>query len=97
MIATESGRRRRTPRWRPVLWGTIAVLLLLPLVAMRFTDEVAWGVEDFAAAGALLVGAGAVFELAVRRTGKPAHRVMIAAVLVGLVLTVWAHAAVGVF
>ncbi|MGQ9368049.1 hypothetical protein [Azospirillum sp. ST 5-10] len=64
---------------------------------MPFTDEVAWGAEDFVAAAALLVGAGTAYDVAARRTRKATHRAAVAAGLAGLVLMIWAHAAVGVF
>ena len=39
------------PSWRLALWGGIALLLVLPALAMQFTREVNWGPGDFAAAG----------------------------------------------
>jgi len=83
--------------WRVGLWGLIAALLLLPLVAMQFTTEVAWDGADFAFAGVLLVGAGALFELAARATRSLAWRLGIGAVLLLAVLIIWADAAVGIF
>ena len=44
-----------------------AFLLLLPLLAMQFTDEVVWDLADFAVAGALLFGAGLTYELVARK------------------------------
>ena len=38
-------------------------ILLLPLLAMQFTDEVVWDLADFAIAGVLLFGAGLMYEL----------------------------------
>jgi hypothetical protein len=35
-----------------------AFILMLPLLAMQFTDEVVWDLTDFAVAGALLFSAG---------------------------------------
>lgn len=35
------------------------LLLLVPLVAMQFTDEVRWNLADFVVAGALLFGVSA--------------------------------------
>lgn len=35
---------------------TTGLLLLVPLVAMQFTDEVDWGGGDFVVAGGLLFG-----------------------------------------
>ncbi|MDQ8027969.1 MAG: hypothetical protein REJ23_04535 [Brevundimonas sp.] len=85
------------PLWRVALWGGIAALLALPAIAMAFTREVAWGPEDFAFAAILLVGAGALFELAAWKVRDLTGRLVLAAVLIGAVLLVWADGAVGVF
>ncbi len=87
----------RVPLWRVVLWGVIAALLVLPLVAMQFTGDVDWGPEDFAFAGVLLIGAGAVFELAAWKVRDLTGRLVLGAVILGAVLLIWADAAVGVF
>ncbi len=58
----------------------VAAVLALPLIGTAFSDEVAWGVFDFALAGVLLAVVGASFELAARRSGN----VAIAAALAGL-------------
>jgi len=79
------------------MWGLIAGLLLLPLIAMQFTREVAWDAADFAFAGVLLVGAGLIFELVAWRTKTLAWRLAIGGALVFAVLLIWADAAVGVF
>ena len=39
----------------------VMVLLLVPLVAMQFTDEVNWGPLDFVVAGVLLLSTGFIF------------------------------------
>ena len=83
--------------WRPLMWGAIALILLLPLAAMQFTDEVNWTTFDFAAAAVLLVGAGAAYEVAVRITRDPRRRLLIGAALMFLVALIWAEGAVGVF
>jgi hypothetical protein len=73
-----------------------AFILLLPLLAMQFTDEVAWDLFDFVVAGALLVGTGLTYELAARRMGNNAHRAAFGAALVTALL-IWAELAVGIF
>ena len=83
--------------WRLAMWGLIAVLLLLPLIAMQFTREVAWDAADFAFAGILLIGAGLIFELAAWRTRTLVWRLAIGGALIFAVLLIWADAAVGVF
>lgn len=42
------------------------IIVLLPLIAMEFTDEVDWNPVDFAVAGALILGVGLEYELSVR-------------------------------
>lgn len=71
--SADNGGKRRGSRSRIAVWGT-AVLMLLPLFAMQVTDEVDWGVADFAIFGAMLVGAGGTYELAARMTGNSAYR-----------------------
>ena len=51
-----------------------ASILLVPLLAMQFTDEVVWSLADFAVAGALLVGTGLMFQMALRQAGDLAYR-----------------------
>jgi len=82
--------------WRLARWSAIAALLLLPTIAMRFTDEVAWTASDFAFAGVLLVGAGALYEIVTLAARRPAHRMLIGAALVGVVALIWAEGAVGI-
>jgi hypothetical protein len=82
---------------RPIMWGAIALLLLAPLVAMQFTDEVAWTRWDFATAGALLIGAGAIYELVALRAPRAKQRALAGMVILAVVLIVWAEGAVGIF
>jgi len=72
------------------------LLLLVPLVAMQFTDEVAWDPSDFAVAGALLLGAGFTYEWLARRRGDAAYRAAIGIALATGLLLVWANLAVGI-
>ena len=81
---------------RRVLIAT-ACILLVPLVAMRFTDEVVWGPGDFAAAGVLLAGTGLVRQVAVRRASTAALRLAVTVALAAALVLVWASLAVGVF
>ena len=91
----EDGGRRRVSRWRIAAWGTAALILLLPLIAMQFTDEVVWDVTDFALFGALLVGVGVTFELAARKTGNNAYRSAVGVAVAAAFILVWVNLAVG--
>jgi hypothetical protein len=77
------------------LWG-VALLLLAPLVAMQFTDEVNWDAADFALAGAMLFGACGAYELAARMTANHAYRAAVAIAIVAALILVWINLAVGV-
>lgn len=84
-------------RSRALLWGVIAVLLVLPAVAMLFTSEMNWGPEDFVVAAILLGGTGLALELAARWLVDPRKRALAALAIVGALLVVWAELAVGIF
>ena len=72
---------RRVSRWRIGAWSAAALVLLLPLIAMQFTDEVKWDAADFVFAGVLLLGIGIPFELAVRKTGDVAYKAAVGVAL----------------
>lgn len=81
---------------RSLVWGGALVLLMLPGVAMQFTDEVRWDAEDFVFAGLMLLAVNIAYELAARRARD--NRYMLAAgIAVGAgFLTIWANLAVGI-
>ena len=74
----------------------VALILLAPWVAMQFTDEVNWGLADFAAAGALLFGAGLAYELLSRKGTTLTYRAAVGLALAAALLLVWMNLAVGV-
>ena len=88
--ASWRGRMNPDPSTRKEVMKRVAVvttvILLLPLVAMQFTDEVKWGVFDFVFAGAVLGGTGVLLELAVRKPRTIAYRVAAAAVGVAAIV-----------
>jgi hypothetical protein len=73
----------------------VSLLLLVPLVAMQFTDEVAWSLTDFATAAVLLFGAGLTYLTVTQNT--PSRRLAVAAAVLVVLVLVWAELAVGVF
>ncbi len=93
---TEDGAGRRGSRLRIAAWSAAALILLLPLVAMQFTDQVVWDVADFTIFGALLVGVGVTYELAARMTGDTAYRAAVGVALAAAFILVWVNGAVGI-
>jgi hypothetical protein len=91
-----NGGGRRGSGWRIGVWAlAVLILLLVPLVAMQFSDEMNWGLFDFIFAGALLFGTGLIFELAVRKSGNFAYRAAAAVALAAAFILIWVNAAVG--
>lgn len=89
------GGRRGNP-WSLAIWSFAGGLLLLPLAAMQFTDEVNWTASDFAVFGAMLAVACGAYEFAARMSGSAAYRAGAGlAVAAGFVL-VWVNLAVGI-
>ena len=82
-------------RWRFIAWGAGVLLVLLPLIAMQFTDEVAWSLADFVMVGGLVLGVGVAFEMAVRRTANPVYRAAVGIALAAAFLLVWVNGAIG--
>ena len=77
-------------------WSAGALFLLLPLVAMQFTDEVKWGVEDFVFAAGLIVGTGIAAEIALRQSRNSMYRWAAAIGLGASFLLAWVSASVGI-
>jgi hypothetical protein len=75
----------------------ITLLLLVPLIAMQFTNEVDWKLPDFVAAGVLLLGTGLMCELVIRKIKKIKYRIAICVTLLVVLLLVWTELAVGIF
>lgn len=87
---------RRGNPWRIAIWGTAALLLLLPLIAMQFTDEVDWTAFDFILIGAMLIAACGAYEIATRLSGSSSYRAAVGIAIVTGFLLVWINLAVGI-
>ena len=72
-------------------------LLLIPLVAMQFSEEVNWNLFDFIIAGVLLTGTGLLIEYVSRRVSGLRRRKIIIAGIVLVFVLLWAEMAVGIF
>ena len=92
----ENGGGRQASRWRLAAWAAAALFLLLPLIAMQFTDDVVWTASDFVFAAVLLFGSLGIYEIAVRKTGDAAYRAAVGVALGATFLLVWANGAVGI-
>ncbi|WP_064197648.1 MULTISPECIES: hypothetical protein [Emticicia] len=80
-----------------IILSAAGLLLLVPLVAMQFTNEVNWTFSDFIVAGVLLFGTGGLIELAMRKINKVGTRVWVILGILIVLFLVWAELAVGIF
>ena len=92
----QQDRGPHTQRLRIAAWGSAAALMLVPLIAMQFTSEVAWDLADFVFLGTLLLGIGGAYEFLARKTGNIAYRFAVGLTLAGIFLLIWLNAAVGI-
>ena len=80
-----------------IILSLVGVLLLVPFVAMQFTDEVKWSGFDFLVMGILLFGTGLLCELILRKVTNRSNRIILCIVVLGVLVLTWMELAVGIF
>lgn len=78
-----------------LLFATI--ILIIPIIAMQFSNEVNWTISDFIVAGTLLFGAGLLLELVLRKVKIMSNRIILFSIIIALLLLTWIELAVGIF
>ena len=74
-----------------------SILLIIPLIAMQYTNEVNWGVMDFFVAGILLFGSSLLIEFTFRRVKSCKKKLAVSIIIILVLLVTWAELAVGIF
>lgn len=80
-----------------IIMLSAAMLLLIPFIAMQFTNEVDWTASDFTVMGVLLFGTGLVCEFILRTVKSIEYRLVFIAVALVVLFLIWAELAVGIF
>lgn len=75
----------------------IGFILLIPLIAMQFTNKVNWTLFDFIIAGTLLLGTGIICEIVIRKVNKIQYRIAVCLLMFLVFMLIWAELAVGIF
>lgn len=73
------------------------LVLLIPLVAMMFTEEVDWHLHDFIVVGVLLAGVGYAYHLIVTGIKSNSRQAAVGIALAAVMVLIWLELAVGVF
>jgi hypothetical protein len=74
-----------------------ALLLAIPLVAMRFTAEVNWTLLDFVVAGVLISGTGFAYIAITNKLRTKGQRLAVGLALGFIFCAIWVELAVGIF
>ena len=80
-----------------IILMAIAIILLIPLIAMQFTNEVNWTSSDFIMMGVLLSGTGLLSEFVMRKVKSIDNRILIIGAILLVFILIWAELAVGIF
>lgn len=72
------------------------LLLLIPFIAMQFSNEVVWTLSDFIFAGTLIFGTGLAYKLITNKSVDLVYRVATGFALFTGLFLIWVNAAVGI-
>lgn len=78
-----------------VLAAVTLAILLIPLVAMQYTNEVVWTPGDFIFAGSMLFGTGLAYKLITLKGDNITYKIAVGLALFSGLFLVWANLAVG--
>jgi len=75
----------------------IVILLLIPLIAMQFTNEIDWDITDFLIMSILMLGSGSLCEIVFRSVKSMKIRIILCIIIFFVIFLIWAELAVGIF
>ncbi|PZP52280.1 MAG: hypothetical protein DI598_01135 [Pseudopedobacter saltans] len=76
---------------------TATALLLVPFLAMQFSNEVSWSIIDFIVAGILLYSTGLACEMILRKVKTKKQKIVLCLIVLAAAFLIWAELAVGIF
>ena len=72
-----------------IILSIVVCILLIPLIAMQFTDEVNWTLVDFIIGGIVLFGFGFLIDLVLSKLKTSRHKVLIITILILILILIW--------
>lgn len=80
-----------------IRWAVlIAIVLMIPFMAMQFTTEIQWDWPDFMIFGIILSIIAISYEVIVQKSKVTVYRVAFGVGMLGAILLFWVNAAVGI-
>ncbi len=80
-----------------IIFFIVGAILLIPFIAMQFSNDVVWTSSDFIIMGALLTITGLGIDLVLRKIPSTRNRILLCGAVLFLFFLIWAELAVGVF
>lgn len=81
----------------PILLVSATAILLVPFIAMQFSNDVNWTMLDFGVAAILLFGTVFIIEAIIHYVQKSTTRTALILVSVLTLILIWLELAVGIF
>lgn len=75
----------------------VSFILLIPFIAMQFTNEVNWKLFDFLIAGVLLFGTGLLIDFVLKKVPSKKNRILLITITLIFLIVIWTELAVGIF
>tara|TARA_B100000929_G_scaffold84130_1_gene65681 strand:+ start:254 stop:526 length:273 start_codon:yes stop_codon:yes gene_type:complete len=75
----------------------VGLLLLIPLIAMQFTDEVNWSFFDFIIMGLMLTITSLLIRITLKKFKNSKNRIILIAIIIIIFFLIWAELGVGIF
>tara|TARA_B100001250_G_C19451872_1_gene636344 strand:+ start:242 stop:514 length:273 start_codon:yes stop_codon:yes gene_type:complete len=80
-----------------IILPIVVLLLLIPLIAMQFTNDVNWALFDFIIMGILLTMTGLSIGTIFKKVKNYKYRKILIVMILLIFLLIWAELAVGLF
>ena len=80
-----------------ILLISLLLLLLIPFIGMKYSNEVKWSLNDFIIMGVILLSFGIIINKIIYHVVAFNKRVILISTLIILFLLLWAELAVGLF
>lgn len=75
----------------------IAGLLLIPFIAMQFSEEVVWTSSDFIIMGILLFAVGLLINLVLLKIKSSKNKIILCGIILAAFFLLYAEISVGIF
>lgn len=96
-METETTSKTNVAQRLSIVVGIVVFILLIPLVAMQFTNEVKWDIKDFTIMGVLLLATGVAIEIVTRIVKSTQLKLAFTLIIILVLFLIWAELAVGIF